>query len=237
MRSLSASARPASPGRWRSHVRGSVFPAAVAGPCIAGELARRVPTCVVLTGRDSDALDNVADLISTPYYRVFPSVDLKGTELSAALKNAFAMGIALAAGMHEKKGGAGGSVAMHNLESAIFAEAVRELRTLIIVLGGDPDTAFGLAGVGDIDVTTNGGRTGKFGRLLGTGMGLAAAKRAMDGATLECLEILQVMRLALDALEKEGAARKSRFPLLVHLMAVALDDAPPEVPLDRFFAS
>jgi glycerol-3-phosphate dehydrogenase (NAD(P)+) len=217
--------------------RSEIFPAAIAGPCIAGELARRAPTWVVLTGRHKKTLDKIAELISAPYYHVLPSTDLKGTEICAALKNVFAMGIALAMGLHEKAGGRSGSIALHNLESAMFAESIREMRSLIAIVGGDPDTASGLAGVGDIDVTTNGGRTGKFGRLLGLGLGRAKAIEAMEGATLECLETLEVLEPAIAKLEEEGALKKSAFPLLLHLIEVALHDAEVRIPLASFFRS
>lgn len=216
-------------------VRGSIVPAAIAGPCIAGELARKVPTCVVLAGRSYAALETIADLIRTDFYHVFPTTDVKGAEICAAAKNAYAMGIAFALGLHEKAGGAPGSIAMHNLEAAVFAQAVREMRALVAVCGGDPDTASGLAGVGDLDVTTNGGRTGRFGKLLGSGLSPAKAVEAMDGATLECIEILGVLRTALLTLEDGGALRMSTFPLLAHLAAVALDGAPVNLPLSRFF--
>lgn len=205
-------------------------PAAIAGPCIAGELARRVPTCVVLTGRDSAVCGQLADLIRTPYYHVSTSSDAVGVEVCAALKNAFAMGVALGAGMHAATGGEPGSIAMHNLESAVFAQAVVEMRRVIERLQGDPLTAAGLAGAGDLDVTNNGGRTGRFGRFLGMGLSRDAAIDRMEGATLECLEILAVMRVAVRTWGAEG-----ELPLLVHLMEVGLDGVPVALPLDRFF--
>ena len=218
-------------------VRGSIFPAAIAGPCIAGELARKVPTCVVLAGRSARALETIGELLRTDFYHVLPTTDVRGAEICAATKNAYAMGIAFALGLHAKAGGSPGSIAMHNLEAAVFAQSVREMRSLVAVCGGDPDTASGLAGVGDLDVTTNGGRTGRFGKLLGSGATPTEAIEAMEGATLECLEILAVLRRALRALEAAGALRISAFPLLVHLAEVALDGAPVDLPLARFFGA
>ncbi len=218
-------------------VRGSIAPAAIAGPCIAGELARKVPSCVVLAGRDPAALETIAGLLRTDFYHVFPTTDVKGAEICAAAKNAYAMGIAFALGLHEKSGGSPGSVAMHNLEAAVFAQAVREMRALVAMCGGDPETASGLSGVGDLDVTTNGGRTGRFGKLLGAGLSPVQAVEAMQGATLECLEILSVLITALAALEEAGALRLASFPLLVHLAEVALDGKPVNLPLARFFGA
>ena len=165
----------------------------------------------------------------------FPTTDVVGAEVSAALKNAYAMGIGFAAGLHEKAGGKAGSVAMHNLESATMAQAVLEMRRIVARLGGDPDTVSGLAGVGDLDVTTNGGRTGRFGRLPRLGLSRDEAIAAMEGATLECLEILAVM----DAAWRGGAlggVDERELPLLRHLTDVALRGAPVDLPLDRFFA-
>lgn len=218
-----------------SELRRTVCPAAVAGPCIAGELARRVPTTVVLTGRDVGVLDRLAASLTTPYYHLFPSSDVIGVETCAALKNAYAMGVSLAAGIHERHGGVAGSVALHNLESAIFAQSIFEMQVVVGALGGDPATAAGLAGVGDLDVTCNGGRTGRFGRLLGTGIGATRARAAMPGVTLECLEILGVLRSALPTLERSGRLVSADLPLLRHLAAVALDDEPVEVPISAFF--
>lgn len=212
----------------RDGMGGTVEPVAVAGPCIAGELARRVETCVVLTGRDAAALGKVAGLLRAPYYHAWPSADVVGVETCAALKNAYAMGIAFAQGLHEQHGGTPGSVAMHNHESAVFAQSVVEMQRVVTACGGDPASAVGMAGVGDLDVTCNGGRTGRFGRLLGLGIGVEAAVERMAGATLECLDILRVMRAALPHLGVD-------LPLLRHLTEVALDDAPVDVPFAKFF--
>jgi glycerol-3-phosphate dehydrogenase (NAD(P)+) len=213
-------------------LRGQVFPAAVGGPCIAGELARRAETCVLLCGRNADTLDHLSALMRTEYYHVSTTIDAVGVEACAALKNAYALGIALAAGIHERRGGVPGSVALHNFESAVFAQAVMEMRRVVDWLGGDPDTVGGLAGVGDLDVTCNGGRTGRFGHLIGLGLGTRRAIEEMAGATLECLEILQVLRSTLPGMPDHGAS----LPLLRHLIEVALDGVPVAMPFDRFFA-
>jgi glycerol-3-phosphate dehydrogenase (NAD(P)+) len=215
-------------------LRSRVHPVGVAGPCIAGELARRVPTCVVFTGRNAAEVTRFAELASGPYYYVQQSLDVVGVEVCAALKNAYAMGIAFAIGIHERAGGQPGSVAMHNYESAVFAQSVLEMQKLVVIAGGDPATAAGLAGVGDLDVTCNGGRTGRFGRLLGLGLDVSEAISAMDGATLECLEILEVARAALPVLEARGELGARELPLLRQLIAVALDGTPIAMPFSAF---
>jgi glycerol-3-phosphate dehydrogenase (NAD(P)+) len=214
----------------------SMQPVGVAGPCIAGELARRVPTSVVFTSRSLAAAEAFAQLARGPYYHVFCADDVIGVEVCAALKNAYAMGMALASGIHEASGGSAGSVALHNYEAAVFAQSVWEMRKLIALLGGDPEHASWLPGVGDLDVTCNGGRTGRFGHLLGLGIGREAAVARMQGATLECLEILGSLRSALGAFERQGRTAPGAFPLARHLAEVALDGAAVNMPFERFFS-
>ena len=219
-----------------SRVRREVQPAAVGGPCIAGELARRTPTVAVLTSRRRDIMMRLMPLLATDYYHLRPSLDVVGVEVCAALKNAYALGVALAWGLHERHGGCPGSVAMHNTESALFAQAIVEMKRLVSLCGGDPSTAAGLPGAGDLFVTCNAGRTGRFGRLLGLGLSRDEAVAAMGGATLESLEILQVARSALALFESRGLLGGTELPLLRHLAEIALDAAPVRLPLERFFA-
>jgi glycerol-3-phosphate dehydrogenase (NAD(P)+) len=212
-----------------------IAPVAVAGPCIAGELARRVPTAVVFTGRSPELNDTWAGWVRGPYYHVWTTTDVVGAEVCAALKNAYAMGIALAQGLHERAGGQPGSIALHNYEAAVFAQSIWEMQKLIRLLGGDTEQAAWLPGVGDLDVTCNGGRTGKFGRLLGLGLGRDEAIARMQGATLECLEILKALREATAAFIRGGRLAAGALPLAEHLAAIALDGSALEMPFERFF--
>jgi glycerol-3-phosphate dehydrogenase (NAD(P)+) len=214
----------------------SMTPVGIAGPCIAGELARRVPTSVVFTSRSLAAAEAFAELARGAYYHVFCADDVIGVEACAALKNAYAMGMALASGMHEASGGSAGSIALHNYEAAVFAQSVWEMRKLISLLGGDPEHASWLPGVGDLNVTCNGGRTGRFGHLLGLGLGRKEAIARMQGATLECLEILANLRAALGVYERHGRIANGAFPLAEHLAQIALDSAAVNMPFERFFS-
>jgi glycerol-3-phosphate dehydrogenase (NAD(P)+) len=211
-----------------------VAPVGVAGPCIAGELLRAVPTSVVLTGRSLPACETWKELLRGPFYFTHVEPDVLGAETCAALKNAFAMGVGFGAGVHEARGGSAGSVAYHNYESGVFAQAILEMQQIIELNGGDPKTAVGLPGTGDLTVTCNGGRTGRFGKWLGTGITLPQAIEKMEGATLECLEVLRELDLALRHYDAKGRTRAADLPLLRHLCDVALRGAPVAMPFERF---
>jgi glycerol-3-phosphate dehydrogenase (NAD(P)+) len=213
---------------------GALAPVGVAGPCIAGELLRQVPTSVVFTGRSTQACEAWANLARGPFYYVHVEPDVVGAEACAALKNAFAMGVGFGAGVHEARGGSGGSVAYHNYESAVFAQAILEMQRMVELIGGNPQTAVGLPGTGDLTVTCNGGRTGRFGKWLGLGLPLAEAIAKMEGATLECLEVLRELDAALSHYDRSGRTRPTELPLLRHLTDVALRAAPVAMPFERF---
>jgi glycerol-3-phosphate dehydrogenase (NAD(P)+) len=217
-----------------SELRVECQPVAVCGPCIAGELARRAPTMVVFTGHDLGQARRLAGWIETPYYRVLVHADVVGAQVCAGLKNAYAMGIAFAAGLHQRAQGAGGSVALHNYEAAVFAQSLVEMQELVVGLGGGVRTALGLPGSGDLTVTCNGGRTGRFGALLGRGHATQEAIRLMQGETLECLEVLAVLE-RFSSSASAGSVDWSRLPLLSHLIDVGLHGAPVDVPFRKFF--
>ncbi len=211
-----------------------VWPGGVAGPCSAGELLQKVPTSVVFTGRSLEACEAWAKLARGPFYFVHTTTDVVGAETCAALKNAFAMGVGFGAGLHEARGGQHGSVAHHNYESGVFAQAVPEMQRVVALGGGDPQSAVGLPGSGDLMVTCNGGRTGRFGKWLGLGLSLREAIDKMEGATLECLEVLRELDQALSRFDQLGKIRSDELPLLRHLTDVALRGAPVAMPFASF---
>jgi len=215
-------------------VQTQVSPVGVAGPCIAGELLVGVPTSVVFTGRSLAACETWAGWARGAFYFVQIEPDVVGAETCAALKNAFAMGVGFGAGVYEAQGGVAGSVAYHNYESGVFVQAILEMQRMLALVGGDPATAVGLPGTGDLTVTCNGGRTGRFGRWLGLGLSLAEAIEKMDGATLECLEVLREVDTALAHFDQLGRTQPSELPLLRHLADVALRAAAVSMPFERF---
>ncbi|HKY36977.1 MAG TPA: hypothetical protein VJN18_13620 [Polyangiaceae bacterium] len=217
-----------------AQTQAQVSPVGVAGPCIAGELLQCVPTSVVFTGRSLPDCETWASWARGPFYFVQVEPDVVGSETCAALKNAFAMGVGFGAGVHEAQGGAPGSIAHHNYESAVFAQAILEMQRMLTLVGGDPQTAVGLPGTGDLTVTCNGGRTGRFGKWLGLGLSLPEAIAKMEGATLECLEVLRELDAALSRFDELGRTQPSELPLLRHLTDVALRGAAVAMPFERF---
>jgi len=71
-----------------------------------------------------------------------------------------------------------------NARAAVFARAMLDMQALVEAQGGRIATVLGLAGAGDLYVTCQHGRNGRFGRLLGSGATPEGAFRSI-GSTVE----------------------------------------------------
>lgn len=217
-------------------IREKVRLAAIGGPCIAGELAGRRESCVVFGSRDAGAVEKLAAIFRTSYYHVWTTTDLVGLEFCAALKNAYTLGVGLAAGILEKSGGVDAAGAhMHNVAAAVFGQACTEIERMLQIAGGSRHFAYGLPGAGDLYVTCQGGRTVRLGRLLGMGRSFSEAREIMAGETLESAEIVRELGKALPGLVERGRLGPDELPVLRALVDVLVHGRPINVPLERFF--
>ena len=217
-------------------LRDQVSWSAIVGPAIAGEVAVRHETCVVFTGRDADVLEKLAATFRTGYYHVWTSTDFVGCEVCAAVKNCYAFGGGFMEGLLDKEGKSDARYRRYNYGAALFAQATRELEKWMELLGGDPDTPAGLPGVGDMFVTTMGGRNVKAGRFAGAGVPFSEVQNErMKGVTLEGVAAIRVIGGALPRLTERGVIGEEDFPLMRHLHAVVALDEPVDMPWEKFF--
>ena len=217
-----------------AHLQGRVSLNAIGGPCISHELAARRHTGVVFCGKDLAILERIKTIFATDYYHIWPSTDLVGVEVCAALKNAYALGVGLAVGMMEQAG-PDGLANMYNPQAALFGQSCFEMTRLEEILKGDKENVSWLPGAGDLYVTVFGGRTVRLGKMLGRGISFAEARRRMAGETLESVEIITRTARALPKLAARGLARLEDFPLLLHMNAVLNHAEPINIPWDKFF--
>jgi len=131
----------------------------VGGPCIATELARKVPSFVVFSGESVEVVKSVFD---NDYYHVSTSSDVIGVELCSFLKNV----VAIIAGIVD---GLGFGV---NTKAGIITNGLEELSLIARALGAKQETVYGLAGLGDLMVTCFSvhSRNRSFGEFLGQGL-------------------------------------------------------------------
>lgn len=146
--------------------------AALSGPTIAAELARRLPAALVAASPDEALAHRLQAAFTAPWTRIYHSGDMTGVELAGACKNV----IAIAAGVVDGMG-----LGM-NTKSALLARGLAEIARVGVALGGRIETFFGVAGVGDLATTCFApeGRNRSFGERLARG---AAVEDALASTT------------------------------------------------------
>lgn len=144
----------------------------LSGPSHAEEVARHMPTTVVVSSKNMQAAEFVQDIFMNHYFRVYTNEDTIGVELAGALKNV----IALAAGAVEGCGYG------DNTKAALITRGIAEIARLGIAMGGHIDTFRGLAGIGDLIVTCTSGhsRNRRAGELIGQGYTIEEAIKKVN---------------------------------------------------------
>jgi glycerol-3-phosphate dehydrogenase (NAD(P)+) len=142
----------------------AVLKSVLMGPTFAKEIALRRMSAAAIASSDIDMQFAVKALFDNSYFTLDTTDDVIGVQVAGSLKNV----IALAVGMIE-------SVAPSNNTKALFlTRALEEIASCITALGGKVETAYGLAGIGDLMMSTYGtlSRNLEVGRRLGHGESL-----------------------------------------------------------------
>ena len=160
---------------------------AVGGPCLAAGLANRIHSSVVIANEKVKIATKIANMLNTNYYHTSSSDDLKGVEVSAAIKNIFSMAVGAAKGLCSKNI----SIEVReknylNTASALIKQSIYEMEIFVEHLKGKKETVKGLAGLGDLYVSSGGGRNAKMGAYIGEGLKFSEAKKTkMENITVE----------------------------------------------------
>jgi glycerol-3-phosphate dehydrogenase (NAD(P)+) len=158
--------------------------AVLSGPSFALEVARGMPTAVVVASADPAATTRVQDCLKGPSLRLYASDDVTGVEFGGALKNV----IAIAAGVVEGLG------IGNNAMAALITRGLVEMSRLACAEGSRRDTLAGLSGLGDLVLTC----TGDLSRNRRVGIELGRGRTLHD--------ILSQMRMVAEGVRTTGAA-------------------------------
>ena len=170
------------------------------GPCLAKELSRKIKSSTIIANKNIKKAQSIGNLISTNYYKIDYSNDVKGVEVCSAIKNIYSMLV--------------GSGEGSNTSSSIFTKSINEMVYLTKFFKGKEETVYGLAGVGDLYVSAVGGRNSKMGKFLGSGLTFRSAKkRFMPNDTVEGAELAK--EIGKYILKK---INKKKIPLMVDLL-------------------
>lgn len=168
--------------------------ATLSGPCIAPEVARKLPATVTVAAESPQLATRVQTLFARPYFRVYTNPDIIGVELAGATKNV----IAIAAGILD------GLEAGDNAKAALLTRGLAEIARLGAAAGAKPETFAGLAGMGDLVTTCFSpiGRNRSFGEAVGRGRTveevLAETSSVVEGVATTVSVVALARKLAVD---------------------------------------
>jgi glycerol-3-phosphate dehydrogenase (NAD(P)+) len=145
--------------------------AILSGPSFAQEVAKGLPTAVVIASSDAALAQHALQRFNSPLFRVYSSSDIIGVEICGVVKNVLAIACGISDGM-----GFGA-----NARSGLITRGLHEMTRLGLAIGAKTETFTGLAGVGDLVLTCtdNQSRNRRFGLSLGQGKSPEEATRAI----------------------------------------------------------
>jgi glycerol-3-phosphate dehydrogenase (NAD(P)+) len=150
-------------------------PAILSGPGFAEDVARGLPTAVTLAAHDEAVAQALARAVSSPTFRPYHSIDVRGVEIGGAAKNVLAIAAGIVAG---RKLGAG---ALAALTTRGFAELARFGRAF----GARPETLTGLSGLGDLILSCVSPQSRNFSLGLALGQGRTVEEAHRGGKLVE----------------------------------------------------
>ena len=201
---------------------------AAGGPCLAKDLANKAHTAVVFSNKDIKEVEKISKLVSTDYYHVSISEDVVGVEACAAIKNIFSMAVGASQGLCDAKKSKEKNYL--NTAAALMQESIYEMIIFVEELKGKKETVIGLAGIGDLYVSADGGRNSKMGGYLGQGMTFQEAKKTkMTNITVEGAD------LALEIGPKiKNDFDSKKLPLMISMINTICEEKPLKVDWKNF---
>lgn len=204
-----------------SDVAGAVLPphrfVALSGPSFAIETFDGQPTAVAAASTDPEAALAVQELFASRTFRVYSNQDVIGTEIAGALKNV----IAIAAGILDGLG------LGNNPRAALITRGLAEISRLGVALGADPLTFAGLAGMGDLILTTCGAlsRNRSLGVALAQGVSLERYRTEHRTVAEGANTAVAAVRLG----EREGV----ELPIIEQVWQILYQDKAPNRALEE----
>jgi glycerol-3-phosphate dehydrogenase (NAD(P)+) len=204
---------------------------AVGGPCLAAGLANRINSSVVIANKNLQTAKKIADMLNTHYYHTSHSDDLNGVEVSAAIKNIFSMAVGAAKGLCSQNASEEVREKNYlNTASALIKQSIHEMEVFVEHLKGKKETVKGLAGLGDLYVSSGGGRNAKMVSYIGEGLTFSEAKKTnMEKVTVEGADLAKEI-----AKKVNEDFDQKELPLMLGMINAIVDDKKLELDWEAF---
>ena len=181
--------------------------ALLSGPSFAKEVARHLPTTVIIASHDKECAHQLAHSLSKNVFRVYSSHDLIGVQIGGAVKNILAVAVGISDGM-----GFGA-----NARAALITRGLREMKRLGLAAGGELTTMMGLSGLGDLVLTCtdNQSRNRRLGLAIGQGKSIQQAQTEI-GQVIESIGTSALIQTLIKRFQVEMPITEQVFQVLHH---------------------
>ena len=169
----------------------------LSGPSFADEVAAGKPAALVAAGADEAATDAVAGLFLDTTIRVYTSPDPVGVAVGGAVKNV----IAIASGI------VGGIGLGDNARAALITRGLAETTRFAMALGGQRETLFGLAGLGDMVLSCSGSHSRNYALGLALALGKPLPSKLAEGRHSAAVILRRAASLNVDMPITEAVTR------------------------------
>ena len=166
----------------------------LSGPSFAKEVARGLPTDVVVASEGMATVRAIQELIHAPNFRTYSSADPVGVQVGGAIKNVLAIAT----------GACDGLSFGDNARAAVITRGLAEMTRLGVALGANPLTFLGMSGVGDLVLTCAGdlSRNRTLGKQLAAGVDpkeyLASKRSVAEGFSTSAAAYALAQKLGVD---------------------------------------
>jgi glycerol-3-phosphate dehydrogenase (NAD(P)+) len=145
----------------------------LSGPNLSKEIVDGKPAATVVASTDYRAAQLIQTIFASRNFRVYTNSDPIGVELGGTLKNVIAIAVGACDGLNLGT----------NAKSALIARSLIEIIRVGVYFGAQPETFWGLSGLGDLLATCNSNlsRNYQVGYAIAQGQSLEAAIANVQG--------------------------------------------------------
>ena len=164
-------------GQTPSQIWRSLFPdyplVVLSGPNLSQEIVAGKPAATVAASTDENSAQFIQNILASKNFRVYTNSDPIGVELGGTLKNVIAIAVGACDGLNLGT----------NAKSALITRSLIEIIRVGVYFGAQPETFWGLSGLGDLLATCNSNlsRNYQVGYAIALGKSLEEAISSIRG--------------------------------------------------------
>lgn len=151
----------------------------ISGPSFAIDTIKKEHLILTLAGKNPEKIKNI---FPEQYIKIEQTTDIIGVELAGTLKNIFAISCGILEGMNVSE----------STKASFLNKIIVETKNLIIAYGGNCETIFNSASLGDIILTCSSKKSRNFslGYLIGNKNDKEEIKKYLENNTVEGIDAL-----------------------------------------------